>query len=287
MFIAITINGLALGLVYSLLAIGLILLIRASGTLNFAQGDLLSVGGYVTFFLAASSGLSLIPMLILSVVIFCLFAAVFLAGCYLPVRKNKWMQTKIVVTMGASVIIREGLIMIFGSRTYVVDPVIPGSSSIFGVNIQNQYLLILGVCLVVLIMVYILFEKMYCGRVMRAAAQNGYAAQIIGIPTLLTILATYMIVFTIAGLAGWLVAPTFYLTTALNIFQLRAFAGCVVGGFQNLAGAVIGSLVIGLVEAFGTVVSSTYKDVFVYSLLVLVLIVRPQGIFATKQGIKV
>ncbi len=287
MALSIAINGLALGFVYALLSMGLVLLIRASGVMNFAQGDLLSVGAYVTFFLTTSAGLPLIPMLLVSILIICAFAGVFFSVCYLPVRKNKWFQTKIVCTMGASVVIKESLQLIFGAKTRNVPPIIKGTTKILGARLQNQYLVIVGACLIVLLMVYILFEKLYCGKIMQAASQNPYAAAVIGIPATLTILLTYMIVFTIAGVAGWLVVPTYTLSVGLNTFQLRAFAGLVIGGFGDLRGAIIGSLLVGLLEACGSLVTTTYKDVIVYGLLLIVLIIRPQGLFASRQGVKV
>jgi branched-chain amino acid transport system permease protein len=287
MFLSIFVNGLAMGMVYALLSLGLILLVRATGALNMAQGDLMSIGAYVTFFLTSALRLPLVVMLIVSLVIFAILAAIFMATTYLPVRKNKWIQARIVCTLGASFIIKDALVLIFGPRTTVVPPIIRGNVRIFGAPVQIQYLFIIGVCLLVMLLIYFLFEKMYLGKAMQAAAQNPFAAETIGIPVIITILMTYIAVFAVAGIAGWLVVPTYYLSPNLSTYQLRAFAGCVIGGFGDIRGAIIGSLLVGLVEAASVVVSSTYKDIIVYGLLILVLIVRPKGLFASKQGVKV
>ncbi|NLL66579.1 MAG: branched-chain amino acid ABC transporter permease [Clostridiaceae bacterium] len=287
MFLAITMNGLAMGMVYALLALGLILMIRASGVLNMAQGDLLSIGAYITFYFGITKDMPLIPMLILSLLTFCAMAGVFLCACYLPVKDNKWVQARMVCTLGFSYIIKDALTLTFGVRTSVVPPLVRGNIKVFGTPIQIQYLFIIGICLVIMLLVWLLFDKMYCGTIMQAAAQNAYSGRLIGIPVTLTILATYMAVFCVAGLAGWLVVPTYFLTTNLATYQLRAFAGCVIGGLGDVRGAIIGSLLVGLIEGYSTIFSSTYKDVILYSIVLLVLIIKPKGLFASKQGVKV
>jgi len=134
-----------------------------------------------------------------------------------------------------------------------------------------------------MLLTYILFDKLYVGRAMMAAAQNAYAAELIGIPTLVTIAATYIIVAVLAGIAGWLIVPTFILNRSLSLFQTRAFAGCVIGGFGDLRGALIGSVVIGLVEVYATLISSLYKDIVVYLILIVVLAAKPDGLFVGNR----
>ena len=286
--IGLSFNGLAMGLTYALLSMGLILLIRATDVLNFSQGDFVTMGGYVTYYFLFTLNLPMLPGLFLSILVFAFTAILFMLVTYLPVRHNKWTQTRMVCTMGASVIIKELLPMVTTRNSRTMPAPIPGAFRVGLVSISYHYIMIVGVCLLSMLITYVLFDKLYVGRAMMAAAQNPYAAELIGIPTVLTISATYIIVLVLSGIAGWLIVPTFILNNSLNLYQTRAFAGCVIGGFGDLKGALIGSILIGIVEVYATLVSTLYKDVIVYAILLLVLVLKPTGLFSGgRVGVKV
>lgn len=279
MFLPLTATGIAMGMVYALLGMGLILLIRAVGVMNFAQGDLLMIGAYVTYMLTADFNLPLFPMFIIALIMFAVNGAIFMYTCYMPVRHSKWPAATMICTLGASMVIREGLVLLFGAAPKTMMPVVPGLLKLGSVVIEWQYILIIAVGVVVIWGVFMLFEKLYVGRVLQAASQDKYAAELLGIPINMTIMVTYMIVMAIAGIGGWLVAPIFMVTNTLGTLQMRAFAGIVIGGFGNLKGAVIGSLIVGLIESYSTYFTSTYKDVVVFAALIIMLTIRPQGIY--------
>ena len=117
---------------------------------------------------------------------------------------------------------------------------------------------------------------------MSAAAQNKYAADLLGIPTNLTTMITFCIVVIMVGIAGWLLAPIYRVSSGLAIFQTRAFAAMIIGGFGSLPGAIIGGIIVGLLESYSSYVTSTYKDVIVFGFLLIMLVVRPQGILGSK-----
>jgi branched-chain amino acid transport system permease protein len=121
---------------------------------------------------------------------------------------------------------------------------------------------------------------------MQAAAQDKYAAELLGIPTILTTAATYMIVVTLASIGGYMIAPVFLVNVTLGTLQLRAFAGVVTGGFGSVKGAIVGSLVIGLVESYSSTFTTTYKDAVVFLVLIVVLLFRPQGLFGERVADK-
>ena len=279
MFVSLTINGLAMGMVYALLAMGLVLLVRAVGSLNFAQGDFLMMGAYVSFGYIYMLKMPEIIGVILSVITYAAIGAAFMVSFYWPVRKAKWSQAIMVCTLAASMIFKDAANLIFGTTTKAPSAIMPGSLKIAGLSLQYQYLIIIGVCFFVILGVFTLFEKLYFGRMMEAASQNKYAAELIGIPTILTMAATYMISMTIAGIGGYLVAPIFLVETTLTKLQLGAFAGVVVGGFGSLKGAIYGCILIGLIESYSTYVTTTYKDLVVFGALLLTLVIRPQGFF--------
>jgi branched-chain amino acid transport system permease protein len=159
---------------------------------------------------------------------------------------------------------------------------VDGVLRIGNIIIPYQYLFIFAIMLIMMIGLYMLFDKMYCGRVMSAAAQNKYAADLLGIPTNLTTMITFCIVVIMVGIAGWLLAPIYRVSAQLSIFQTRAFAAMIIGGFGSLPGAVIGGIIVGLLESYSTYFTSTYKDVIVFGFLLIMLVFRPQGILGSK-----
>ena len=116
---------------------------------------------------------------------------------------------------------------------------------------------------------------------------SSYAAQLLGIPTIVTTALTYIISASLVGVGGWLVSPLFLVSTSLGSFLLKGFAGMVIGGLGDVKGAVIGSLLVGVIESFATLFTATYKDAVVFSVLIIVLIVRPTGFFGQKISEKV
>lgn len=280
MFLPLTVTGVAMGIIYAFLGMGLILLIRAVGVLNFAQGDLLMLGAYITAMLTLDFKMPIIGMFFVSLIMFAISAAIFMYTCYMPVRNSKWPAATVICTLGASMVIREGLIIVFSAQPRTMPPVVRGLVKAgSGVVFEKQYIAIAVIGALVIIGVFLLFDKLYCGKVMQAAAQSRYAGELLGIPINLTILATYIIVVSVAGIGGYLVAPLFMVTPALGTMQLRAFAGVIIGGLGNLKGAVIGSIIVGLIEAYSTYVTTQYKDVVVFAALIIMLAVRPQGLF--------
>ena len=286
-FFQLSVNGLAMGMIYAMISIGLVLLIRAVGVLNFAQGDLVVLGAYATYWLGVQLQLPLIAVVVAAIILFSIFALLFMMGVYYPVRNSSWAFAVIICTIGASSIINESVTAIWGSRIIPIEPLVRGAVNIFGVPIEKQLLLTIGVAICIMVLVWLLFEKTFCGKIMLAAAQNRFAATLIGIPVMLTIAITYILDMNIVGFAGYLVSPILLLNTSLSSLQLKAFAGVVIGGYGSLKGSIIGSILIAMVEAYSSYVTTTYKDVFVFGVLILVLLFRPQGLFqGTKVGEK-
>lgn len=282
MLLGLTVNGFAMGMTYALLAVGMLLIVRAVKIINMAQGDILTSGAYITYLLTTTAGLNTPTMLVSAILIFAGIGIIFMFTCIWPMRNRPNMMNTMVCTIGASMVISQLCLLIGGTESKMMDPIIPGSFTIFNAAIRYQYVIIIGASALMLLLVYLFFDKMYCGKIMEAAVQDKYAATLIGIPTALTTLLVFIIVGVVTGLNGWLVAPTFIVSTTLSNMQMRAFAGVVIGGMGSVKGSVIGCLIIGLLEAYSTLFTTTYKDLVVFSLLILVLIIRPQGFFGEK-----
>ena len=274
--------GISMGMIYSLMAMGLILIVKAVGVLNFAHGELFMSGAYITYMLTVQLGMPLPAIIFSAVIIFLIFGALFMFSVYWPLRNAEWPVAVTISTLGASMALKEAVRLIWDPFPLKMPALIPGAMQIGSARLDYQYLIIIIVSALLVGLVFVLFEKMRIGRVMQAAAQNRYAAELMGIPTIVTILVTYMISTLLSGIGGWLAAPLFLVSQGLGSFSLKAFAGIVVGGFGSVKGAVIGSILIGIVESYSILITSTYKDAVVFLVLIAVLLVRPQGLFGEK-----
>lgn len=288
LFVSVLVNGVAMGMVYAMLGMCLILLIRAVGMLNFAQGDILMFGAFICAALVLDFKLPFWAMLPLSLVWFAILGIIFMFCVYWPLRKASYPQATIIATMGASIVLREGAMLIWGKlprtmKQFILTP--EGKAAVIrlgNITLQWQYIVIIVVGALLMVGVYLLFERLYIGKCMQAASQDQYAANLIGIPTIVTIAATYVIVFCLAGLGGYMVSPVFLVKTTLASMQMRAFAGVVVGGFGNIKGAIYGSIIVGITESFSALAFSEYKDVTIFLLLLVILLIRPQGLFGER-----
>ncbi len=286
-------NGIAMGMVYALLGMGIILLIRAIGFLNFAQGDFLMLGAYITHALIVDVQLPLYAMIPAALLSFAAVGLVFMLCIYLPLRNASYPAAITIATIGTSIVLKELVTIIWGSYPMPMDPLIMDPETgggmllqIGNISLQWQLVLTTIVGLVAIILIFVLFEKLYAGRMMEAAAQDGYAAELMGIPTLITVAVSYIISIVLAGTAGYMVSPMMTVSVTLGRLQLRAFAGVIIGGMGNIKGTVIGALLVGVLEAFCSVWFHEYKDAFVFLILLAFLIFRPQGLFGEKIGDK-
>lgn len=278
-FVSLTIIGICVGMVYALVAMGLVLLLRAVNVMNFAQGNLLALGAYAAFFVFYRMDFSGIPAILLLFIAFILFGAIFMLATYWPLRNSKWEAASMLCTMGAGTAIAEMCTLVVGSRQYAFAPILDGTVTVLGYSLSYQYIFIFAFCLLTMAAIYVLFDKMYVGRCMSAAAQNPFAAQLMGIPTFWTTMFTYIIVMLSVGFGGYMIAPIYFVRSTLSTFQAKAFAALVIGGYGNLKGAVIGGLLVGLIESYSSYLTTTYKDVIVFGFLMLVLIFKPDGLF--------
>lgn len=269
-------------MLYALMAMGLILIVKAVGVLNFAHGQLFMLGGYITWMFTYQANLPLWGVILCSVVTFAICGVAYMFAVYWPLRNSPWKVTVTISTLGASIALKEIVRLIWGSIPLTAEPIVDGVLRVGTAYLNYQYLFIIGIGGVLIIGVYILFEKTFIGKIMQATAQDRYASELIGIPTVVAIACTYMISLTLSGIGGWLAAPLFLVSQSLGSMAQKAFAGIVLGGFGSVKGAVIGCLLIGLIESFSILITDSYKDAVVFLVLIIVLVVRPTGIFGEK-----
>lgn len=278
------VSGLSTGVVYGLIAMGMVLIFRAVGVMNFAQGEFLMFGGYLCYTFNQLLGWNIIISLILASVGMGVVGVLFMRAAYWPLRKAQ-ARAIIVSAMGASMVFKEGSRLIWGSIPVKVDKVLEAPIKLAGGGIiQGQYLAIIIVAAILMLLVYLLLEKTFVGHVMQATAQDQYMASMVGVPVIFSIAMTFALSAMITGIGGGLLAPLFFLNNTMGATAgAKAFAAIVIGGFGSVQGAILGGLIVGLVEVFGgAYISTTYQLVLIYIVLIIVLMVRPQGIFSSK-----
>ena len=269
-------------MLYALMAMGLILIVKAVGVLNFAHGQLFMLGGYITWMFTYQANLPPGGVIICGIIAFALCGVAYMFAVYWPLKNSPWKVTVTISTLGASIALKELVRLIWGSIPLTASPIVEGVFRIGTAYLNYQYLFIIVIGAALMFGVYILFEKSFIGKIMQATAQDRYAAELIGIPTVVAIACTYMISLTLSGVGGWLAAPLFLVSQSLGSMAQKAFAGIVLGGFGSVKGAIVGCLLIGLIESFSILITDSYKDAVVFLVLIIVLVVRPTGIFGEK-----
>ena len=288
-FVQSLITGLAIGAVYGLIGLGFMLLVNTTNILNFAQGEFGMLGAFIMITLAINVGIPYVPALLIVLAAAAVIGIVFERIVYRPL-KNADVPTYFAATLAAAVVIRTAALKIWGpyARPFQ-EPFGLTMLSLGEVRVRPQDLLIVGVIIVLSALLYLFFNKTSTGKAMRAMSQDRQTAQLLGVKVLSMGTLAFVIASMIGAVGGVLVAPIYFVSLDMGFYMgLKAFISTIIGGWGSLPGAVIGGLIIGVVETFGAVyISSVYKDVFAFVLLIVFLVIRPQGIFGEKVADKV
>jgi branched-chain amino acid transport system permease protein len=276
-------SGLALGSIYALVALGFVLIIRATNVVNFAQGDFAMLGGFsMVAFLGAGAPYWL--AILLSLVAMGVFGLIFNLGVYYPLRHRSFLPV-IISTLGASIFMQNTVLYFFGPQPRPMEKVFKTSGiEVGGVFMDTQYLTILGVTIIAVAFQYFLFERTLFGKKLQATSQDKDMARLVGIPVATMIAFTFIYSAVLGGVAGILVSPVLFVSIGMgSIIALKAFSATIIGGFGDVTGSIVGALLLGVVESFGAhYISVPYKDAFAFLLLFIFLLLRPQGIFGEK-----
>lgn len=283
-FLQFAFSGLTVGAIYALVALGFTLIYNASDVANFAQGEFVMLGGMVTVFLTAA-GLPLFVAAVIAVAITGLVGLLLHRLAIEPARGASPV-TLIIITIGASIFIRGLTSVTLGKDFHSLpsffggDPIVVG-----GASLLPQSLVVLAGVAVVLVLLWLFMTRTLTGKSMIATAANPVAAQLTGINTSAVIGIAFIISAAIGALGGVLATPitlTYY--DAGTMLALKGFAAAVLGGMGNPVGAVVGGLVLGLLEQFSAgYISSQYKDAVAFIVILLVLFTMPQGLFGAKR----
>jgi branched-chain amino acid transport system permease protein len=282
-FLQFLISGLTVGAVYALVALGFTLIYNASGVVNFAQGEFVMLGGMVTVFVSAA-GVPL-PLAALIAIVASVVIGLLLHRFAIEPARGASAVTLIIITIGASILLR-GLAAIIFDKQFHKLPGFTGEVpvDILGAAVQPQSFWVLGGTAVVVVALYVFLEHTLLGKAVLATAANRLAARLVGINTTTIMALAFGGSAAIGAAAGILVTPiTLTNYDVGTLLALKGFAAAMLGGMGNPVGAVVGGLLLGLLEAFGAgYLSSTYKDAFAFLVILIVLFVAPQGLFGRR-----
>jgi branched-chain amino acid transport system permease protein len=282
-------SGLALGSIYALLALALVLISKATDVVNFAQGEMAMVGTFICFTLLGRTGLPLPVVLTLALPLGAAIGAV-TERLTMPPLRSAPPVNGLIATIGLWMIFHHGAGWIWGYDPLRFPSLFPPEpANILGARIAQNSLGIIGVGIVVMILLYVFFDYTRGGIAMRAASMNRHAAQLMGVNVGRVSLTAWALAGAISVVSGLLVAPLTFLDFEMMVsVLLKAFAGAILGGFNSLPGAVIGCLLIGVLEnLFAAYVSSAFRDSFAFGIIIAVLMIRPQGLFTRRIARKV
>ena len=280
-------TGLAMGCIYALVGLSFILIYNATHGLNFAHGELVMLSAFV-FYSAIGTGAPYWGAVLMTFAAMALFGAVYQRVLFHPLR-DRPMLAFVIATIGFSIVARNFALIVWGPNPLRVPSAFESDSvDLLGVVLTPEQLFIVGVTAVVLAAQYGVFFHTDLGRRLRATAQNVEMAQLLGIRPNRMIALTFVVASLLCGIAGVLVAPIFLVDTEIGLnLILKAFIAVIIGGFGSVPGAVVGGLVVGLAEILIAVhISSVYKDAILFSLLTLLLIVFPRGLFGERVAEK-
>lgn len=287
-FIQFLVAGLSQGAIYGLIAIGYSVIYRATGIVNFAHGEFVMLGGLGTAGIIAFGAPPLLAAALALAV--ALLAAAALDRIVVTLARSAPVILLIIVTIGASIAIRGAAQVAWGRNFFSIPTIVPTDPiKMGGVAIMPQVLLILVVTVLLVLAIDRFFRHTRIGKAMVAAAINPTAASLVGIELRTVYLVTFVIAGALGAVAGLLITPLSLIQFESGLtLGLKGFAAAILGGFGNVVGAFVGGMVLGIAESLGAgYVSSAYKDAIAYVLLVLVLLVKPDGVLGKSVQARV
>ena len=278
-------SGLSNGAIYALIGFGFAIIHNATGIINFAQGEFVMLGGMLTVFCLVFLGLPVIPSVALAILIATIIGIIFERLAIRPLKNAKPIRL-VIITIGASILIRGLAMLIWGKDTHAL-PAFSGNEPIFiaGATIMPQHLWIFAITVLIIILNKLFFSYSIVGKAMRACAYNSQAASLVGIDVKTMVLFSFVISSAIGSMAGIIIAPLTMTAYDVGIMLgLKGFCAVIIGGMSSGLGTVLGGLLLGLLESLGAgYISASYKDAIAFIILLLILFFRPQGLFAAKE----
>ena len=291
-FISNLINGISLGSVYAIIALGYTMVYGIAKMLNFAHGDVIMVGAYISYCASSYLGFSPVLSVLLAMVVCTVLGVAIEAFAYRPLRRSGSLAV-LITAIGVSYLLQNVALLIWGSNPKAFKSLVTfGSISLFDgkLIITAESIVTVIACIIIMVGLSLFTKKSKMGKAMRAVSEDKDAAELMGINVNVTISLTFAIGSALAAIAGVLLCsayPTLQPTTG-SMPGIKAFTAAVFGGIGSIPGAMIGGILLGIIEIFSkSYISTALSDAIVFAVLIVVLLVKPTGLLGKKITEKV
>jgi branched-chain amino acid transport system permease protein len=281
------INGIVLGSLYVLVALGLTLIYGVLVQINFAHADVVTIGAFTAYFFTFAFGGNYVTSIAVALLVGAVLGWLVNAAIFAPLRERGSELLPLIATIGVSILLQNVMLIWFGPIPYPFDT--PYSNEVIrlwgGTFITGQNLIIIVVSTMTIALLYAFMKFTFMGKALRAVAQDRETAGLMGINPNHLIMLTFVIASALAGLGGAMLGPILVLTPfAGTTVIVKAFAIVIIGGFGNVEGTIIAGLLVGLIESYTTqLLNPGLIDIVVFTLLLLMLAFRPTGLIAEKR----
>jgi branched-chain amino acid transport system permease protein len=281
------INGLIIGIVYSLVAVGLSLIYGVMKIVNFAHGEFYMLGAYFYYYLVVALGIK--PVAMLGILPIMAAVGILVERLLLsPLQRTDFERSNeypIIITFGLSITLVNLAVLVFSPYTKSPPPFLGGTVPIGPIFVSSDRLLSALVATIAITILYLIINKTKVGMALRATALNKDAASIFGVNTRAIFMISWAAAALLAGLAGALLSPIFLISPSMgSVPSLKSYVILVLGGLGSIKGAFAGSIILGVVESLASAyISDAYRDAYGFAILILILLFRPQGIFGERD----
>ena len=285
------INGISLGSVYAIIALGYTMVYGIAKMLNFAHGDVIMVGAYMCFCSMTYLSLPPIVSILIAMVVCTLLGVIVEVLAYRPLRKASSLAV-LITAIGVSYLLQNAALLIWGSAPKTFSSVVPfGSVSLFNGDliITGESIVTVAACVVIMICLTVFTKKSRMGKAMRAVSEDKDAAQLMGINVNKIISLVFFIGAGLGGIAGVMVGMYYgQISFTMGwLYGLKAFTAAILGGIGNIPGAMLGGLLLGVVETLAaSYLSIGWKDAVAFFILIIILVVRPTGLLGERVADK-
>ncbi|MCI5585074.1 MAG: branched-chain amino acid ABC transporter permease [Lachnospiraceae bacterium] len=291
-FFTFLINGISLGSIYAIIALGYTMVYGIAKMLNFAHGDVIMVGSYVVFLSMGTLGLPPVGAVLLAVVVCTVLGMTIEKIAYKPLRKASPLAV-LITAIGVSYFLQNAALLLFGANTKMFTSVIKIEAITLAdgsINISGETQVTIIACIIIMIALSLFIKKTKAGQAMLAVSEDKGAAELMGVNVNGTISLTFAIGSALAAIAGVLLCSAYPTLTPYtgSMPGIKAFTAAVFGGIGSIPGAFIGGILLGIIENLSKAyISSQLSDAIVFSVLIIVLLVKPTGILGKKINEKV
>lgn len=284
------INGISLGSVYAIIALGYTMVYGIAKMLNFAHGDVIMIGGYMAFCSTSYLGWPVVPSVLFSIIVCTILGILIERLAYKPLREASSLAV-LITAIGVSYFLQNAALLIWSSNPKAFPTMVKIPNLIIGdIQISSVAIVTIIACVIIMIVLTLFTTRTRLGKAMRAVSEDKGAAQLMGINVNATISMTFAIGSGLAAIAGVLLCsayPTLMPTTGA-MPGIKAFTAAVFGGIGSIPGAMLGGILLGIIEIFAKAyISTQLSDAIVFAVLIIVLIVKPTGLLGRKMAEKV